>query len=97
MKGLLIGAAIWTGVVVAAVVFVPWDTFLPPDLRMTSGCWRLVAPPPGCMDQLANLNDRRWWTLTLPLLVFISSGYVVLAILAVRRRHGATPRDIQRR
>lgn len=78
MRRLLILAVVWTGVVVAVLLL--WPLSLPGN-----GCWRLVDPPARCLAELAYLNDRIWWTQTLPLLAFFASGYVIVGLLAVRR------------
>jgi hypothetical protein len=45
----------------------------------------LVQPTARCLAQLAEAHDREWWTETLPMLVFVGSGYVVVGAMAVRR------------
>lgn len=78
MRRLLILGVAWTGVVVAVLLLWPWS--LP-----ATGCWRLVDPPAGCLAELAHVNDRIWWTQTLPMLAFLASSYVIVGLLAIRR------------
>ncbi len=78
MGRLLILGVAWTGVVVAVLLLWPWS--LP-----ATGCWRLVKPPASCLAELAQVNDRIWWTQTLPMLAFFASGYVIVSLLAIRR------------
>jgi hypothetical protein len=81
MRGLLAWLAIWSGLVVAIV-------FLWPGQVQTPGCASSVTPSMDCLDQMHAMNDRTWWTNTVPLLLLIASGYVVIASLALRaRRH----------
>jgi hypothetical protein len=75
---LILGAA-WTAVVLAVLLLWPSGVDTP-------GCAHLVTPSAACLGQLADLNDRAWWTRTLPLLAFVASGYVVLAVAAARHR-----------
>lgn len=86
MRRLVILGLVWTGVVVAGLLL--WPRSLP-----GAGCWRLVDPPAGCLDELVRLNDGIWWTQTLPMLAFFASGYVILGLLALRewRRSRARP------
>jgi hypothetical protein len=78
MRRLLILVVAWTSVVVVALLVWPWS--LP-----ATGCWRLVDPPAGCLAELAQVNDRIWWTQWLPMLGFFASGYVIAGVLAIRR------------
>ncbi len=71
--------AIWPVLVIVVALFLPWS--LP-----VSGCWRLVDPPADCLNQLADANDRVWWTQTVPLLLLSASGYDVVGLMAIRRR-----------
>lgn len=90
MKRLAVSAALWTAFVVAFLLLVPSGV-------NSVGCWRLVGAPPECLSQLAAANDHLWWTRTLPMLVFLSSGYLVIgAAIArswyrTRRRPGDSP------
>lgn len=77
MKRLVVLALAWSALVVALLLFVPVGV-------NSGGCWRLVQPTPDCLDQLAALNARQWWTLTLPMLVFLSSGYVLIGAAMAR-------------
>jgi hypothetical protein len=79
MRSLFVWTVIWSGIVAAVVLYVP--TNLP-----SNGCWRLVGAPPECLAAVAALNDRVWWTRTLPMLVFLSSGYLIIAAVAWCRR-----------
>lgn len=78
MRRLFLWAVVWTAVVVAMLLF--WPSGVRSD-----GCWRLVDASAACLAQLADLNDRLWWTQTLPTMVFLSSGYVIVGAFAVRR------------
>jgi hypothetical protein len=85
MKRSVAWALAWTAFVVAFILLVPGDV-------NSVGCWRLVGAPPECLAQLAALNDHQWWTRTLPMLVFLSSGYLVIGAAMARswirtRRH----------
>jgi hypothetical protein len=75
---LILGAA-WTAVVLAVLLLWPGSVDTP-------GCAHLVTPSVACIGQLADMNDRAWWMQTLPMLAFVASGYVVLAVLALRHR-----------
>lgn len=77
LRYLILGLA-WTAVVVAVFVYWPWPL---PD----EGCARLILRPPACDATLAQLNDRIWWTQTLPMLAFVASGYVIVGMLAIRQ------------
>lgn len=79
MRRVLFFGLIWTAVVLAVLVFWPWS--LP-----VGGCWRTVAPPAGCLAQLVEANDRVWRAQTLPMLVFLASGYAVVGLMAIRLR-----------
>lgn len=79
MHRLLILGAAWTAVALAVLLF--W-----PSGVETPGCAQIVTPSAACLAQLADMNDRAWWTRTVPLLLFLASGYVVLAVLTLRRR-----------
>ncbi len=78
MRGVLILAVAWTGVVVAVLLL--WTRSLP-----ATGCWRLVDPPADCLADLAQVNAQVWWMQTLPMLAFFTSGYVIVGLLAIRR------------
>lgn len=87
MKRLAVWAVLWTVFVIAFVLFVPSGV-------NSTGCWVLVDAPPACLAQLQALNDQHWWTRTLPMLLFLSSGYVVIGVAMARmwlrsRRDGA--------
>ena len=58
--------------------------FLVPGQVATPGCMQLINPSPSCQALVTELNDRIWST-TLPILVFLSSGYLVGAIVLIRR------------
>jgi hypothetical protein len=84
MGRLLALAAAWTAVALAVLLF--W-----PSGVETPGCASLVTPSAACLAQLADINDHAWWTRTVPLLVFLASGYAVIAVLALhdrRQSHG---------
>ena len=81
MRGLLVSLAIWS-VVVLAIVLV-W-----PGQSQTPGCASAVTASADCLIQVKAMNDRIWWTSTLPILVVVASGYLVIAALALGgRRH----------
>lgn len=82
-RWLFLGAA-WTGVVVTVLLL--WPRSVP-----SGGCWGLVEPPAGCLAELAQLNERVWWTQTLPILLFFAVGYVVVGLLAIRHRRRSRP------
>ena len=69
----------WTVIVALAVLFIPGTagSFEP-------GCWKAVGAPPACLAELAALNDRIWWTHTVPILLVFASGYVVIGVAAIR-------------
>lgn len=81
MRNLVIWTLIWSSIVVAVLLNVPGST-------QSEGCWRTVGggASPECLAELAAVNDRIWWTRTLPMLLFLSSGYFVIAMVALRRR-----------
>ena len=79
MRRLLVWAVLWTAVVIAVLLL--W----PSGVGSETGCWRLVDAPPACLAHLAELNDRRWWTQTLPMIAFLSSGHLVVGVYAARR------------
>jgi len=70
---------VWTAVVLAVLLFWPGGV-------QTPGCMQHINPSADCLAQLTTANDRLWWTQTLPLLVFLASGYVAVAAFALRRR-----------
>lgn len=76
MKRLALWAVVWTAFVAVFIFLVPGEG--------SAGCWVLVDAPPECLAQLAAVNDHLWWTRTLPILVFLSSGYVVLGAAMAR-------------
>lgn len=78
----LVLSVVWTGVVVIALLVWPWALPAP-------GCWQIVDPPAGCLEDLARANDSIWRTQTLPMLAFFASGYVIVGLLAFRRRRRA--------
>ncbi len=63
--------------------------FVWPSGVRSDGCWQLIDARATCLVQLREMNDRLWWTQTLPMLAVFASGYVVVGVLAVRewRRH----------
>ena len=88
MRTLIISVVAWSLIVAALVLF--WPGRVP-----GAGCWRLVEPQPGCLDQLAELNRQLWWSQTAPMLAVIGGGYLVIAMAAVRsvRRRRRARRD----
>lgn len=78
MRHLVLQSVGWTALVLLVVLFWPWG--LP-----GAGCWRLVDPPVRCLAQLAEANERLWLTQTVPMLAVFASGYLVVALLALRR------------
>ena len=72
----------WTVAVVAIVLFVGGGVAGP-------ACARLVNPVPTCAAEIAAANDRLWWTHTLPMLVVIGGGYVLIGLDWLRRRLAA--------
>jgi hypothetical protein len=78
MRRFLILGLAWTALVLAVLLF--W-----PSCVRSEGCWRLVDASADCLAQLAEANDRLWWTQTLPMLAFFASGYIVVGLIAVRR------------
>jgi hypothetical protein len=84
-------AVFWTTISALIVLFGPANVDVP-------GCTHLVEPPTGCIALLAAANDHAWWTLTLPLLMLIVGGYVIVAITAIRalrrRRSAAADRAL---
>ena len=77
-RRLAIFLGVWTVVVVAVILF--WPSSVP-----EGGCWVLVDAPAHCLDELAAANDHIWWTQKVPILAFLSSGYVVIGAAAFRR------------
>ena len=81
MRRIALLGLVWTAVVLIALLFVPWDLPQVP-------CARQVGASAACLAQLAERNDRAWWTQTLPVLAICASGYVVVALLTLRHiRH----------
>lgn len=78
VRQLLLLAVAWTAV--AAALLLLW-----PSGVETPGCMHLVTPTADCLQQAADMSDRLWWTQTMPLLLLVASGYVVVVVLAVRR------------
>jgi hypothetical protein len=80
MRSLVIWTLIWSGIVAAVLLYVPGNI-------QSEGCWRTVGggASPKCLAELAALNDQIWWTRTLPMLLFLASGYLVIAVVALRR------------
>ena len=80
MRKVVIWTLIWSGIVAAVVLYVP-------GVIQSDGCWRTVGggATPECLGELAAVNDRIWWTRTLPMLLFLSSGYLLIATVALRR------------
>lgn len=77
MRQFLLLALAWTAVVAALLLL--W-----PSGVNTPGCMQLITPA-DCLAQATVMNDRLLWTQTLPMLVFIASGSVVVGALAYRR------------
>ena len=72
---------LWSLFVLGLVLFAPWRLPVVP-------CARLVGTPESraaCEPILAAANQQVWLFETLPLLVAIAAGYVVIAALEVRR------------
>jgi prepilin signal peptidase PulO-like enzyme (type II secretory pathway) len=78
MRQLLFLGVVWTGVVLAVLLFWPAGV-------QTPSCMKQISRSADCLAQVAVANDRLWWTQTLPMLVFFASGYVVVGALALRR------------
>jgi hypothetical protein len=79
MRRLLGSLAIWSAVVVAIAL-------LGPGQVQTPGCASSVTPSADCLTQLKAMNDGIWWTNTVPLLLVIAAGYLVILIVAWRSR-----------
>ena len=66
----------WTAVAVVAAVVLGSSVSTPP-------CAHLVAPPSWCAAEIAAENDRVWGTRTLPLILVLLAGYVVIVLIRV--------------
>ena len=77
VRRLLVLLASWSAVVVVILLF--W-----PSAAQTPGCMSKIDPLTGCVDLLAAMNDRVRWYQTVPLLVVMGSGYVLILGLALR-------------
>jgi hypothetical protein len=79
VRRLLAWLAIWSAVVVAIVLLWPGQV-------QTPGCASSVTPSIDCLTQMKAMNDGMWWTNTVPLLLIIAAGYLVILIVAWRSR-----------
>jgi heme/copper-type cytochrome/quinol oxidase subunit 2 len=79
MRRLLGSLAIWSAVVVAIVLLWPGQV-------QTPGCASSVTPTADCLTQVKAMDDGIWWMSTVPLLVVIAAGYLVIVGLAWRSR-----------
>jgi len=77
--------AVWTVASVGLAVLVPAGFLVPRE----PGCWVTAGHGPECDSQLAALNARVWWGETVPLILVIAAGYVVIAILAIRAKRSS--------
>ena len=66
-------AILWTAVSVFLVLFAP---AAPPICTSIE--------PAGCAAFAAAAQDEAWWRMTLPLLVLIVGGYVIVGVVALR-------------
>jgi len=80
MRRIALPYLVWTAVVLVGLLFVPWDLPAIP-------CARLVGASVACLAQVAERNDRVWWTQTLPSIAVGIGGYAVLALLTFRHNH----------
>ncbi len=80
MRRIAMLGLVWTAVVLVGLLLVPWDLPAVP-------CARLVGASAACLAQVAERNDRAWWTQTLPSIAVGIGGYAVLALLAIRYNH----------
>ena len=78
MRGPILLLVAWTAVVALTLVLVPGQVNTP-------GCMPHINPSPACQALLTELNDRLWWTHSLPILAFLSSGYLVGVADLIRR------------
>ncbi len=78
MRGPIFFLVAWTAVVLLT-------SFLVPGQVDTPGCMQHINPSPSCQALVTELNHRIWWTNSLPILAFQSSGYLVGAAVLIRR------------
>jgi hypothetical protein len=78
MRRIVVLGLLWTVVVLAVVVFAG-------GVVQTPGCMQKITLSPECSALAAQMNDRAWWAHNLPILAICATGYVAVALLALRQ------------
>jgi hypothetical protein len=81
MRRIALLGLVWTALVLAVVFFAG-------GVVQTPGCMQKITLSPECSALAAQMADRAWWAHDLPILAICATGYVVVALLALRHiRH----------
>jgi hypothetical protein len=75
VSALALAILLWSGVVVATVLVVPWSGATVLD------CMHLVGRSAACEEQQETINQGWWAVRTLPIVVTIVAGYVAIGIV----------------
>lgn len=75
---IVLGLIVWTAISLGVVLVLPGSVNTP-------GCAHLVQSSKSCVDELAAANLHIWWTDTVPRLVLLASGPVLIGLAALWR------------